>query len=325
MARDLERMAAGLQRFLPDGGRLTRIVPLSTGHSNETYLLEGVERILRMPPSEEGLLPPYDMALQHAALKAVWDYGQGPPVPEVFQLCLDPAVLGDPFFLMQRLDGEAFEYQAPDWVLQAPPAQRARMSRQWIDAVAALHRMPAQRMPAPPQTVEWQIRHWRDMALGAEAPQALVGLLDDLLARPPRPSGPATAVHGDTKPGNCLWHRSGTLLALLDWEMTHVGEPLTDLGYLVQFYDQGKAALASAGLDLPGWLQRAEMVAVWEQATGRTAVDLHRYELLGMCKIAAIIAHGYHLFRSGRVQDPRFEGWGAVVPLYLELILSRAG
>ena len=71
MARDLQRMAHGLRGYLKDGARITGIVALSTGHSNETYLVEGIDRILRMPPSEEGLLPPYDMARQHAILDAV--------------------------------------------------------------------------------------------------------------------------------------------------------------------------------------------------------------------------------------------------------------
>src|SRR5262245_11606971 len=108
MARDLEQMTQALRRWLSGGEAITRIVPLSTGHSNETYLLEGVDRILRMPPSEEGLLPPYDMAAQHAILKAVGAHSGGPPVPNVFELCRDATVLGDPFFLMERLNGEAF-------------------------------------------------------------------------------------------------------------------------------------------------------------------------------------------------------------------------
>jgi len=71
MARDLVRMLNGLRGAIDGGERITRIVTLSAGHSNETYLLEGLDRILRMPPSEEGLLPPYDMARQHAILSAV--------------------------------------------------------------------------------------------------------------------------------------------------------------------------------------------------------------------------------------------------------------
>jgi aminoglycoside phosphotransferase (APT) family kinase protein len=327
MARDLEQMTRALRRYLAGGEALTRIVPLSTGHSNETYLLEGVGgsgRILRMPPSEEGLLPPYDMARQHAILKWVGDAEQGPPVPKVFELCTDPKIVGDSFFVMERLDGEAFEYAVPDWVATADQTTRSHMCEQWIGAVTALHRLPAGGMPAETTTVRIEAAHWRAVAGEAAAPKALLDLLDDLVARPPRVSGSPTPVHGDPKHGNCLWKRGGELLAFLDWEMAHVGEPLTDLGYLVSFYDQGEAALASAGFDLPGWWSRERTVAAWEETTNRTALDLRRYEVLGMCKIAAIIALGYHLFQSGRATDRRFEGWGAVIPKFLALALERS-
>ena len=324
MARDLEQMTRALRGWLAGGEALTRIVPLSTGHSNETYLLEGIDRILRMPPSEEGLLPPYDMAAQHAILKAVGEFAGGPPVPKVFELCRDATVVGDPFFLMERLRGEAFEYKVPDWLASADEGVRDRMCAQWIGAVTALHRMPSATMPAAATTVRAEAAHWQEVAGEAEAPKALLELLDDLVASPPRASGPPTPVHGDPKHGNCLW-QGERLLALLDWEMAHVGEPLTDLGYLVSFYDQGEAALASAGFELPGWWPRSRTVAAWEDALGREAVDLRRYEVLGMCKIAAIIALGYHLFRSGRASDPRFEAWGGVIPKYLALASKRAG
>lgn len=324
MPRDLQRMKEGLRSTLAGGERLTEIVPLSTGHSNETYLLEGIDRILRMPPSEEGLLPPYDMPQQHAVLAAMGRAEDGPPVPNVYELCTDPDVVGDPFFVMERLRGEAFEYAVPDWLAAAPAKLRDDMCAQWIGAMTKVHRLPVKQMPARAMEVTEVAEHWRDVARQADGPKPLLDLLDDLIARPPALSGPPTPVHGDPKQGNCLWDR-GRLLALLDWEMAHVGEPLTDLGYVMQFYDQGEAALASAGFELDGWWPREKTVAFWEEATGREARHVRRYEVLAMCKIAAIIALGHQLFRSGRTKDPRFELWGTIVPKYVDLALRRAG
>jgi aminoglycoside phosphotransferase (APT) family kinase protein len=322
--RDLESMARGLRGYLPDGASITRVVPLSTGHSNETYLLEGLDRILRMPPSEEGLLPPYDMARQHAVLAAVGGFAGGPPVPRVFELSTDAAVIGDPFFVMERLRGEAFEYQVPDWLAAAAPQTRSRLCEQWIGAIAAVHRMPAERMPAGATTVREEAEHWRRVAGDVQAPRLLFDLLDDLIARPPATSGAPTPVHGDPKHGNCLWDRE-RLTAILDWEMAHVGEPLTDLGYLVSFYNEpGEPAIANAGFELAGWWPRSRTIDEWQRATGRTARELRRYEVLGMCKIGAIIALGFHLFCTGRATDKRFEAWGAFVPGYLELAARRA-
>ncbi|MGE0487167.1 MAG: phosphotransferase family protein [Gammaproteobacteria bacterium] len=319
MARDLEQMLAGLRDHLADGAGLTGIVPLSTGHSNETYLLEGIDRILRMPPSEEGLLPPYDMALQHAVLAAMGGTADGPPVPAVYELCTDDSVIGDAFFVMECLQGEAFEYVTPDWLSAAPAALPDAMCRQWIGAVTAVHRLPVACMPAAARSPVDEARHWLAVAEQAEAPAALLAVLRELVASPPRSSGPVTPVHGDPKHGNCLWRQDGQLLALLDWEMAGVGEPMTDLGYIAHFYDQGEAKLATAGYELPGWWSKAQVVAAWEAATGRTAVDLMRYEALAVAKIAAIIALGYHLFASGRTRDPRFEAWAAVIPGYVDM------
>lgn len=322
MARNLEAMAAGLRGYLADGEQISRIQALSTGHSNETYLVEGLDRILRMPPSEEGLLPPYDMARQHAILDAVGKAADGPPVPRMYELCTDASVIGDAFFLMERLDGEAFDHEAPAWMKQAGEAAVSGMCEQWVAAITALHGLPPTIMPAGSRNVAQEIAHWRAVAVEAESDTALIDLLDAITRSAPTESGAMTPVHGDPKQGNCLWE-GPKLSAVLDWEMAIVGEPLTDLGYMLQFYDQGKVSFANAGFEVRGWWPRQRVIEAWEAATGRRARDLRRYEALAMCKVTAIIALGYHLFRSGRTTDPRFEAWGQVVPLYLGLAQAR--
>lgn len=317
-------MLHGLRDYLGYGSALTSITPLSTGHSNETYKLEGIERILRMPPSKEGLLPPYDMAAQHAVLAAVGAQPQGPPVPRVYELCTDPDVIGDPFFVMECLDGEAFEYTTPDWLKAAPPSLPDAMCAQWIGAIAAVNTLPVEAMPARRRSVVDEARHWLTVAQEAEAPAELIAVLQDLVAHPPRPSGPPAPVHGDPKHGNTLWTRDGRLRALLDWEMAGINDPLLDLGYIMQFYDQGEAALASAGYELPGWWSRSRTIDEWQRMTGRPVVDLHRYEAIAVAKVAAIIALGVHLYRTGRAPDPRFAAWAAVVPPYVALAVRCA-
>lgn len=323
MARDTEKLAAGLRDWLPRGAGVTGVKTLSAGHSNETYLVEGLDEILRMPPSEEGLLPPYDMVRQHAVLTAVSQSAPDVPLPPVLELCDDPAVLGDPFFLMGRIEGEAFEYSVPDWLAADPVDGADSVCRQWFGAITALHNMPAAAMPAGGRTVQQEAQHWLDVARGAESMPALVTVLEDLVARPLRSSGEPTPVHGDPKHGNCMWHQ-GRLTGFLDWEMAQVSEPLLDLGYVAMFHDQGEASLANAGFELPGWWSPERMVDEWEAATGRTAVDIARYGVLGQAKVAAIISVGAFLFNSGRIADPRFEAFGALVPSYVALLEQRA-
>lgn len=323
MGRDTEQLANGLRRYLPRGERITGVKTLSAGHSNETYLVEGLDEILRMPPSEEGLLPPYDMARQHAILSAVAANAPTVPLPKMLELCTDLAVIGDPFFLMERVPGEAFEYATPDWLKADPVEGPERICRQWFDAIIGLHCMPVDKMPPGGRTVQQEAQHWLDVASSAQASEALIEVLTDLAKRPPATSGPPTPVHGDPKHGNCLWHE-GRLTAFLDWEMAQISEPLLDLGYVLMFHDQGEASLANAGFELPGWWSADRMIAEWEAGTGRKAVDVARYAVLGQAKVAAIIALGAHLFASGKTADARFQAFGAVLPAYTDLLVDRA-
>jgi aminoglycoside phosphotransferase (APT) family kinase protein len=323
MARDTDKLAGALRAWLPRGAGITGVTTLSAGHSNETYLIDGIGEVLRMPPSEEGLLPPYDMARQHEVLAAVAKGAPAVPLPPILELCTDPDVLGDDFFLMGKVPGDAFEYSAPDWLIADPVAGPDSVCRQWFDALIALHNMPVAAMPGGGRSVQQEAQHWLDVARGSDSMPALVSVLDDLASRPPRTSGEPTPVHGDPKHGNCLWHE-GRLTAFLDWEMAQVSEPLLDLGYVLMFHDQGEASLANGGFELPGWWRPEKMIAHWEQGTGRTAVDVDRYTVLGQAKVAAIISVGDFLYRTGRIQDPRFEAWGTLLPSYVGLLEKRA-
>ena len=322
MARDTTMMMDRLRRYLAGGGAITGIRTLSAGHSNETYYLEGMDRILRMPPSEEGLLPPYDMAFQHAVMSAICKYAPSVPVPRQYELCTDGSIIGDTFFIMENLPGESFEYTVPEWLANDPLEGADSVCRQWFDAIIALHNMPVRHMPPDGRSVEEEAGYWLAVAESAESDRRLVEILVDLKEKPPGTSGPATPVHGDPKHGNCLWHR-GRLSALLDWEMAQRAEPLLDLGYILMFHDQGEASLANAGFELPGWWSRQRMIDEWERGTGRTAVDVARYEVLGQAKVSAIISLGAHLYHTGRVKDERFKAFGQVLPAYLDLLRDR--
>jgi aminoglycoside phosphotransferase (APT) family kinase protein len=219
--------------------------------------------------------------------------------------------------------GEAFEYVTPDWVKADPVAVPQSICRQWFDALAGLHNMPVDVMPTGGRTVQEEAQHWLDVARSAESSRDLIETLENLATNPPRTSGTATPVHGDPKHGNCLWH-DGKLTAFLDWEMSQISEPLLDLGYILMFHDQGEASLADAGFEQPGWWSPEKMVDEWEKGTGRKAVDVARYTVLGQAKVAAIIALGAYLFNSGKTTDARFEAFGAVLPSYTKLLVKRA-
>src|SRR3712207_451064 len=133
-----------LRAHVDGGERITGIRPLSFGHSNRTYLLEGLDRVLRMPPAGRGLLPPYDIAHQPRVLAGVGAQPGAPPAPAVYDLCTDASVVGAPFFVMERRDGESTDWKAPAWLLDGGPALRGRLSELWIDAVCAIHALPVE-------------------------------------------------------------------------------------------------------------------------------------------------------------------------------------
>lgn len=324
MSRDLDLMTTQLRAWLPDGRHLTSIVALSTGHSNETYLLEGCDAVLRMPPSEVGLLPPYDMTAQYALLDRVSQVVGGPPVPRVRALCEDPTVLGDPFFVMDRAPGESFDHpQVPSWLLAATPEVRGEMCRQWLAAVVAVSTIPVQEMVGVPVRLPAEeAAHWAAVAREVDAPEALLVLLDDLVRHPPASSGALTAVHGDTRHANCLWS-GGRLTAFVDWELAQVGDPMLDLGNVLAYFPDGLTPAITAGFDLDGWWDRKQVIEAWELGTGRDAVDAARWEGLAMSRLAAILAVGAHLFDTGQATDLRFQTWRDTLPLYLQLIEVR--
>lgn len=322
---DGEALRDRLREILPGGSRITGLRRLGDGHSNDTYLLEGLDLIFRAPPLGPGLMPDYDIPGQFRVLRAVGETAGAPPVPGVSGLCTNPAVIGRPFFLMERRPGSSTDWNPPKWLRDGPDALREKLSRCWIEAVAAVHGLPTDVVGGEPRTPGDEAQQWRDRARDAEAPARLLTVLEDLVKYPPAPSGPATCIHGDVKFANLLWTPDGELSAMLDWEFSHVGEPLTDLGYLLGLWpaeqdEPGQMPYARLG----GWWDRKRFVAEWEAASGRSAVDVGRYELLGMAKIGTIFAMGIHLHRTGRSGDPRLARWDRSLEVWLDSMDRRA-
>ena len=308
MARDPERLLAGLRQYLPDGDRISRVEPLSLGHSNETYLLHGIDRVLRMPPANGGLVPPYDMARQYATLVALHGKEGAPPVPRPRELCLDSSVIGDPFFVMDRVLGEAWEYVPPAWLTAGGESIRAGMCEQWMDAMTALHRFGPLDCLGEPRTAVEEAARWRDLAADAGSPE-LADLLQDVIDVPGPTTGAPTCVWGDAKLANILWSEDGRLQAIVDLELACNGEPLADLGYALMWFTPVGEQPLRAGYDLPGVWSRSKVIAEWEGRTGRSAAGLEWYEALGIAKIGAVMAVGAKLFTEGRTTDPRMAGW----------------
>ncbi len=143
---------------------------------------------------------------------------------------------------------------------------------------------------------------WQAFGKQADCPE-LVALFDRLIAVPAPRSGPPALVHGDTKLSNLMW-QDGRISAMLDWEMALNGEPLADLGYMLYAFESAFHG-ATTPTRQPGMLGRGEVIALWEQVSGRSAEGVFWHEIAQIGKISAIIAEGANMFLTGRSQDPK--------------------
>jgi aminoglycoside phosphotransferase (APT) family kinase protein len=328
--RDPKTLAAGAEAFLGKPGSVTEVVALAAGHSNGTYLLKGLDIVLRTPPEGKGLLPPYDMRRQHDVLSEVITAAPAVPVPRVYGVCTDPALIGVPFYLCEHMAGEGFEYAAPEWLAQATPEFRHRLCEQWVTAVASVHRAGLLPSLGPARAPEETYGAWRERAYWnaqlseahATDGYALAGIFDAVAARGYVRSGPSTTVHGDPKIANTLW-QEGRLTALLDWEMAHNGEPLSDLGWILHWFpaDISVTDIPLPSYDyfaLPGMFSRDEVIATWESVTGRSARGVETYEIAATAQLATIIHHGAVAYASGDLDDARMAPFGQVAALMRE-------
>ena len=316
MRRDTKKIRDSLTRVLPDGGRITGVRAFSTGHSNETFLLEGIDQILRLPASSVSLMPgSHDVIAQARIYEEV--AAKGLPVPRILYRSDDVNVIGDPFFVMARVRGEEVnDYQPQAEFADAPPWARSAMCETWMNTFATLAVMEPLDILGAAISPEAQLRRWQDMARTAQC-MNLVGQIERLLAIPSPRSGPYAVVHGDPKLANLMWDGS-ELTAVLDWELAYNGDPLADLGYILFFFASDSHP-ANRACGYPGMWDRERIIANWAVRTGRRITGIEWHEIAAAAKMAAIIAYGHHLYVSGKSSDERFLQWK--VPLESNLVL----
>jgi aminoglycoside phosphotransferase (APT) family kinase protein len=290
--------------------------------SSETLLFEASWRdgaaprsaslVARLAPDPAAVpvFPTYDMERQFRVMRALGEAG-ALPVPRVLWCETDPAPLGAPFFVMERVAGEVPPDIPPytfgqSWLSRGTPAQRAALQQGSIDLLAALFRIerPAERFAflgsvrpgaTPLRRFVAELRGFYDWVAGD-------GLRSPLLERCfawldahwPRHEGKAVLSWGDARIGNVLY-RDFAPVAALDWEMAALGPPELDLGWMValhRFFDDLAVGAGMPGL--PDLLRRDEVAASYEKQTGYAPRDLDFYTLL------AALRHGIVMFRIAR-------------------------
>ena len=299
--------------------------PIGDGHSNVTYALarDGARVVLRRPP--RGPLPPsaHDV-LREARLLALLRPA-GVRVPEVLAVCEDREVVGAPFYVMERVDGEVLTGALPAALDDA--AGRAAVGAELVDALAELHAVDLDAagltgFGAPDGYLERQVRRFRGLLeRTATRPLPLLEQVADWLDanRPRTPR--TTVVHGDYRLGNVLFSASAParLEAVLDWELAALGDPLADLGYLTAMWavagEESNVMLDLTPVTrLPGFLTREELAARYAQRSGLDPAALGWYQALAVWKAAIFLEGSYRRYLAGSTDDPYFGRLGEGVP-----------
>jgi aminoglycoside phosphotransferase (APT) family kinase protein len=337
--------AEGLKRFIRER-RLGDAVDLSTenislGHSNEVHLVhfDGKSWALRRPPRGPLLPTAHDVLREYRVLKALQETAV--PIPRVYASCEDPNYIGAPFYLMEYMRGEVIRGGLiPSEVksFAETPAQRRAVSEEMIGLATALQavewrKVGLENFGRPDGYIERQLRRWIDQlerTLPLTRPLPVMERIRDWLrAHIPQAQSP-TIVHGDFKLDNVMWDASGatpTVIALFDWEMSTIGDPLADLGWMLTYWtdpddSEMRRSVVSSMEGAPGYYRRSEMAALYEERSGRAIRDFRFYEIFSLFKLAIILEGSYSRYLSGQADDPMFATYDVRVPGIAEVASS---
>jgi aminoglycoside phosphotransferase (APT) family kinase protein len=275
---------------------------IAGGKSNLTYRVacDAGEVVLRRPPLGHILPTAHDMAREHRVMAAL--DGTAVPVPRVLHLGAADGPLGAPFYVMERVVGHVCRNALPAGYADTP-AQRAAIGTALVDTLADLHTVdPAavglDDFGRPAGFMERQLRRWSQQwdASKADDHPELDALRDVLVATRPEQRA-AAIVHGDYRLDNTVLHPTepGRIVAVLDWEMGTLGDPLADLGALLAYWSEaGDDGVRAAARIVPpvtageGFPTRAEVVARYAQRTGFDVSDVAWYEAFACFKLAVV-------------------------------------
>jgi len=299
------------------------IEPIGDGHSNVTYALRrgGAELAVRRPP--RGPLAPstHDVLREARVLRALEGSA---PVPRVLAVCEDPDVIGAPFYVMAMIEGEVVSDSLP--AAFDDEAARRRMGEELIDALVTVHAVDwraagLEGFGKPEGYLERQVRRFgglweRNRTRELPAVERVGRWLGENLPESPA----ATIVHGDYRLGNVMYapEPPPRLVAIFDWEMSTLGDPLADLGYLCVFWverDDPPAGVFEqhAFTRGDGWPARDELLARYEERSGRPLGDIAWYRVLALWKIIVFMEGNYRRALAGTVDDPYLTTFGEAI------------
>jgi aminoglycoside phosphotransferase (APT) family kinase protein len=281
------------------------------GHSNLTYKISdatGRHVVLRRPPLGHLLPTAHDMSREWRIIYALQETPV--PVPPALGWCDDPDVTGAPFYVMGFVDGHVLHDSATAERVY-DETQRRRVGESFVDVLAALHDVDPDavglgELGRKEGYVARQLKRWYgqfEQSKTEELP--LVDQIHDFLAARIPEQGPARIVHGDYRLGNCLSNAVDGILAVLDWEICTLGDPLADVGYVLATWAErvdGDVDVSAPSV-LPGFPTRAQVLERYAERSGRDLSLIDFYVSFSHWKSACIVEGVYARYLAGAL-DP---------------------
>jgi aminoglycoside phosphotransferase (APT) family kinase protein len=307
---------------------LPQVGQFSSGASNLTYQLDypdGRQLVLRRPPMGHKAAAAHDMAREYRIQSAVRPAFR--LVPAMVGLCEAPEVLGDPFYVMEKVPGRILGPELPVDVAFSSK-QAAALGRQFVGTLVDLHSIDVQAtgladLGRGDDYVRRQVQGWTERFQRARTSNVpdFSGVCTWLRQQAPDDVA-SRLIHNDFRLDNLVLDDSWHVRAVLDWEMATVGDPLMDLGcalaYWVQADDDEVFRLSRRQpSDLPGMPSRKQLVALYAVASGLCLADWDFYEVFGLFRLAAIAQQIYYRYERGQTTNPAFRDFWVFVA-YLE-------
>ncbi|MCU1595658.1 MAG: aminoglycoside phosphotransferase [Frankiales bacterium] len=306
---------------------------IAGGKSNLTYRVDSPAGsvVLRRPPLGQILPTAHDMGREFRVMSGLGSTAV--PVPKMLHFCTDPDVLGQPFYVMERVEGHIVTTQLPPGYADTE-ADRATLSNGLVDVLATLHTVDYAaaglgEFGRPNGYLSRQVSRWSKQwdATRVEGMEQVDALAAALTASMPATQR-NTVVHGDYRLDNTMLHPTevGRINAVLDWEMSTLGDPLADVGILLVYWAQAsdpdlrkQGAPVGAVTSLPGFLTRDEVAEGYASRSGLDVTELPWYVAFGFFKLAVVCAGIAMRVKFGAMLGEGFDGYEERIPPLIEL------
>ena len=318
---DKPKLSDYIRSQVADFGNITEIKQFPGGYSNLTYFLKtdrNNEYVLRRPPfGAKHIKGGHDMGREFRVLSLLKAAGYA-KIPDPLLFCEDESILDCPFYVMERVQGLILRAQTAPKMNIAEGTMR-QMSEALVDNMVALHGIDIyatglSNLGKPEGYIQRQVEGWQKRYVQSQTDEIpdMAQVYEWLAAKMP-PDGPPTLIHNDYKYDNIILNANnlGEIVAVLDWEMCTVGDPLMDVGTSLSYWAEANDGTFEKTFNftwLPGNLSRQEFAQRYAEKSGRNVSNLLYFYVFGLFKNAVVIQQIYARWKNGFSKDERFAG-----------------